>query len=233
MKQLPSCGDRRAMAFCAFCGGDTATRDHCPSRVFLDSPYPENLPVVPACSTCNNSFSEDEEYLACLISCVLAGSTEPDVLPREKIRNILSRKPALRARIEQSRSVSGGETTFCPEHDRILAVITKLAQGHALHELHESVARPPDNIEYVSLSLMTDAQRVSFENAESCEVFPEVGSCAMQRLIVGADLSPGEWLVVQPERYRYRAFLGNSIEVRIVLHEYLACRVCWEHQSML
>ena len=112
MEQLPSYGDQRTLAFCAFCGGETGTRDHCPSRVFLDAPYPDNLPVVPACSACNGSFSEDEEYLACLISCVLAGSTDPDAVPREKIKKILDRKSALRARIEQSRSVPARRPFF-------------------------------------------------------------------------------------------------------------------------
>ncbi len=47
-------GNERCLAFCAFCGGETGTRNHYPSRVFLDEPFPDNLPVVPACSKCRD-----------------------------------------------------------------------------------------------------------------------------------------------------------------------------------
>jgi hypothetical protein len=51
MEQLPNFGDQRTLAYCAFCGGETGTRDHCPSRIFLDQPFPDNLPVVPVTCT--------------------------------------------------------------------------------------------------------------------------------------------------------------------------------------
>jgi len=231
MKQLRSYGDERTIAFCAFCGRKTGTRDHCPSRVFLDEPYPENLPVVPACSACNSSFSADEEYLACLVSCVIAGSTDPDTLPREKTRRILNAKPLLRMRIEQARSVSDsdGATIFKPEHERIVAVITKLAQGHALFELHESCPHTPDEINFVPLSLMSKAQREAFEHPEASSIWPEVGSRAMQRLVEGTDLTVDSWIVVQPERYRFYASVSSDVDVRIVIQEYLACHVRWEY----
>lgn len=225
MKHLPIYGDERTLAFCAFCGGETGTRDHFPSRVFLDEPFPENLPVVPSCSTCNSSFSIDEEYLACLISCVIAGCTDPDTMPREKIKRILKRKPALRARIEQARSVLDGMTIFNTENERVLAVITKLSQGHVLYEIHESCARNPDSIEYLPLSLMTDEQREVFENPEPVAIWPEVGSRAMQRLITGTDVALGGWIDVQPGLYRFHVSYGGDVEVRIVIHEYLACHV--------
>jgi hypothetical protein len=58
--QLKDFADSRLIAGCVYCGGLDETRDHVPSRVFLDSPFPENLPVVPACWECNNSFSRDD-----------------------------------------------------------------------------------------------------------------------------------------------------------------------------
>ncbi len=33
--------DDRLVANCIHCAGDTETRDHCPSRMLLDKPYPE------------------------------------------------------------------------------------------------------------------------------------------------------------------------------------------------
>lgn len=228
MDQLPNYGDVRTLAFCAFCCGPTGTKDHCPSKVFLDEPLPANLPVVPACAECNNGFSADEEYLACLIACVDAGSTEPQDLAREKIRRILTSKPALRARIEQSKSMPDGRATFMPDWDRVRNVMLKLAKGHALYELHESCAGEPDRFAVLPLILMDDGQRDSFENPDASSGWPEVGSRAMQRLVIGTDLSPGGWIVVQEGRYRYNASICDGCDVRIVINEYLACHVCWQ-----
>ena len=229
MKQLPSYGDERTLAFCAFCGRKKiGTRDHCPSRVFLDEPFPENLPVVPACLSCNASFSADEEYLACFVSCVVAGSTDPDTISREKIKRILKRKPALRARIEQARSEMNCTTIFNPENERVFAVLIKLAQGHALHEIHESCGRKPDGIGYLPLSAMTDEQRGVFENPKPVAIYPEVGSRAMQRLVTGIDVAPSGWIDVQSGLYRFKVSYGDGVEVRIVIHEYLACHIYWE-----
>jgi hypothetical protein len=231
MKHLSSFGDERTIVSCTFCGGETGTRDHCPSRVFLDEPFPENLPVVPACSTCNVGFSADEEYLACLISCVIAGSTDPDEISRNKIKRILNHTPALCARIEQARAVLNGTTIFTPEYERVLTVITKLAQGHALSEIHESFAYKPDSRWCAPLSVMTDEQMAVFENPETfsdISIWPEVGSRAMQRLLTGTDVTPSGWIDIQPGFYRFHVSYGDDVEVRIVIHEYLACHVSWK-----
>ena len=63
--------DERLDLICSYCGiNNPDTRDHVPSKILLDQPYPENLPVVPCCSKCNRSFSLDEEYVACLLECI-------------------------------------------------------------------------------------------------------------------------------------------------------------------
>jgi hypothetical protein len=230
MIQTRAYGDERNLAFCAFCGGDTGTRDHCPSRVLLDEPYPENLPVVPACSACNTRFSPDEQYLACLISCVLAGSTDLARITRSKTRRILSDSPALRARIEQSRVESADGVIFTPECQRVSTVITKLAQGHALYELHEPHPEPPDAIYFTPLGLMSEAERDTFESPRTWGIsaWPEVGSRAMQHM-VGVDTPPEyPWLVVQNGLYRFHASVDSGISIRIVLHEYLGCHAHWD-----
>lgn len=229
MIQTPTYGDERQLAYCAFCGGGTGTRDHCPSRVLLDEPYPDNLPVVPSCPACNARFSPDEQYLACLISCVLAGSTDPAKIARPKIRRILSETPALRSHIEQSRVESGDRVIFYPEHERVSTIITKLAQGHALYELHEPHPEPPDSVQIVPFGLMSESERDVFESPIQDGIcgWPEVGSRAMQRL-VGVDCPPEyPWLVVQDGIYRFHASVDSRVSIRIVIHEYLACHVSW------
>ena len=85
MEQIKPFSDSRLEGYCAYCGDITNTRDHVPSKILLDEPYPENLPVVPACSKCNQGFSLDEEYLACLIECIIVGSTKPRDVKRDKM----------------------------------------------------------------------------------------------------------------------------------------------------
>lgn len=228
MIQTPTYGDKRQLAFCAFCGGKTGTRDHCPSRVLLDEPYPENLPVVPACADCNSRFSADEVYLACLIACVVAGSTEPSKIVRPKIRRILTESPALRARLERARVESPEGVVFTPEHERALTVVTKLAQGHALYELHEPCPRPPDRIHIAPLGLMSDQECDAFESPAPPVVWPEVGSRALQRLVIAESQPEAPWLVVQNGLYRFHASPDSRISIRIVINEYLACHVHWD-----
>jgi len=228
MEQLPNYGDPRTLAFCAFCCGPTGTKDHCPSKVFLDEPLPANLAVVPACLECNNGFSADEEYLACLVSCVIAGSTDPQQIERPKIQRILSEKPALRGRLEQAKLIQDGRTIFMPDWERARNVLLKLAKGHALYELHENCAGEPVHFSMAPLVTLSDEQREWFENPDSSSAWPEVGSRAMQRMLIGSDVSAGGWIVVQERRYRYNASIVDGCDVRIVINEYLAARACWD-----
>lgn len=98
VKQIWDSGDDRNKGWCVYCGGPGETRDHVPSRVLLDEPYPLELPVVPACAACNRAFSRDEAYLACLIECALTGSVE-SAKARHKVGEMLTKSPALATRL--------------------------------------------------------------------------------------------------------------------------------------
>src|SRR5215212_9888063 len=87
--------DERFTGVCVYCGGVPSTRDHVPSKVLLDEPFPANLPVVPACQDCNNGFSSDEQYLACLLECAITGSPDPTSVRREKVRRMLCENTSL------------------------------------------------------------------------------------------------------------------------------------------
>jgi hypothetical protein len=227
VKQIQTFGDEREMCFCAHCGGSTETRDHTPSRVLLDKPYPENLPVVPCCPACNTSFSLDEEYVAVLVDCALVGSTTPSDNHREKVRKILSRQPALAALVEQGRATSSAEAiTFEADIPRVENVVLKLARGHAAFELHSPLIDPPSSIFFAPLGSMTDEQMETFETPPIPTFFPEVGSRAMQRMFDHGDAGL-RWIVAQEGRYRFMASPGMPIIVRFVLSEYLACEVAW------
>jgi hypothetical protein len=226
MEQVRNFGDERQIAQCAYCGSNTMTRDHVPSRVLLDQSYPANLPVVPACRNCNQGFSADEEYVACLIDCVLAGAAVPSVTHREKIRRILSEKPALAARLVYARSETDGVTHFSIEDKRVKNVVLKLGRGHTLFELNEAQYVEPSSIWYAPLTSLSDTARSRFEQPLIPSLWPEVGSRAMQRLAASQG-GAADWIVVQQGRYRYLAYAGNDVVIRIVISEYLACEVIW------
>lgn len=231
MKQLRNYGDERQVAKCVYCAGVNNTIDHVPSRVLLDEPYPENLPGVPACFQCNQSFSTDEEYLACLIECTLTGSAEPKDLKRPKIKRTLQERPALALRLNRARRETARGVVFDVEADRVSHVLLKLARGHAAFELNEPQFEEPLSVNFCPLSLLPGGQREEFETLSATprlSVWPEVGSRAMQRILEEADIGPFGWITVQPGRYRYSATAGGGVIVRMVLSEYLAGEVVWE-----
>lgn len=241
MDQLKDLADDRLLQGCIYCGGAAETRDHVPSRVLLDSPLPSNLPVVAACYDCNNGFSRDEEYLACLIDCAIAGSTDPQRIRRRNVASILQRSPALRARIETAKSVIDGRASFAAEEARVRNVLLKLARGHAAFELSMPLRETPTWLMWWPRSMMTDEQRDGYDASHVIHLFGEVGSRGTQRLLVTqvtlasrtGDVATlnfiiNDWIDVQEDRYRYLAIHdSDGIRIKIVLSEFLACEVAW------
>ena len=185
MQQLPNWGDERNTGWCVFCGGPMETRDHSPSRVFLDEPYPENLPVVPSCYKCNNSFSLDEEYVACLIECAKTGSVEQAMAARPKIARTLARKPLLVSRLEESRIANDDGITWRVEGERVCAVLVKLARGHVAYEENEPQLGEPASISVLPLCAMTASVREDFETPPNTGLWPEVGSAQCTEFLWG------------------------------------------------
>lgn len=242
MEQLNNLADSRLALGCVYCGAAEDTREHVPSRVFLDSPYPENLPVVGACRPCNNGFSMDEEYVACLIEAVISGTTDTAAMRRPGIVKTLQRSPGLRQRIEAARIVGPAGVSFGVEPDRIRRVLVKLAVGHAVYELAQECRAEPVSVWWRPIDLLTAQERDEFDAPDVVQLFGEVGSRGMQRLRVleimmvsesGQPLTQqmilNDWVEVQPGRYRYHSSDdGGVVCVRMVIGEYLAGEVMWE-----
>lgn len=232
MAKVTNFGDVRQTHFCVHCGGPTETKDHAPSKVFLDEPYPLTRPTLPSCGDCNNGFSDDEEYVACFVECVKRGTTNPNGLKREKVAKALRRNSALRGRIERSRrtaeTLGGGRIfTWTPEEERVRRVALKLARCHAAYELNEPQLEDPDHLLVIPLVSLSDDQREHFETPPDTGVWPEVGSRAMLRLVEGGSGFAGGWCTVQEGCYRYMAVGAGSVMVRGVISEYLAYEVIW------
>ena len=237
MKHINEFGDSRHKAWCIHCGaclGQRPTnRDHAPSRVLLVKPYPENLPVMEVCKSCNAGYSLDEEYLMAFLGAVLSVSTDPDSQVLPKVARILRHNSKLRERIAASRtvdeSVTDKSTTFWnPEEERVERVLLKNARGHAYFELGLPMLAPPAQVNFSPLSSLAPATRAAFEAiAPGLDApWPEVGSRALTRAVLGDDLRP-EWVIVQEGVYRYGVTQTHGVTVRIILFEYLAAEVHW------
>lgn len=230
---------RLIIGMCAYCGANTNTRDHVPSKVLLDEPYPPELPVVGACKECNFSFSLDEQYLACFLDCVICGDTAVSGLHRPKVKRILEDNPSLQQRIKGARKRDEADNMLWePEVDRVRNVILKLAIGHAVYELYSKYElypklKTPTVINFAPLQILKNEERSAFEQlgTGNSVLWPEIGSRAFLRAFGKSpdqrSLSKG-WVEIQPERYRYAVAETDGVLVRIVLSEYLACEIVWD-----
>lgn len=223
--------DNRFHGLCAYCGDIADTRDHVPSKVLLDEPYPHNLPVAESCMKCNGGFSTDEEYLSCLIECVIQGTTEPNSGFRAKIAKTLLKRPSIATRIERGKTYDeAGNLSWQPEWERVREVVLKLARGHILYELGLQRVDEPQILEIIPVPCMTQ-QEIEIFNAPDeggYLLYPEIGSRAFINLLLGKMTAYGGWHIVQKGRYRYVIGQSHGDWVKFILSEYLACRVVWD-----
>jgi hypothetical protein len=233
--------ERFQQSGCIYCGEDATTREHVPSRVFLEKPYPENLPVVDACEACNNGFSQDEAYVACLLGSAMCGSADPDHVTHASARKLLRRWPSLRARLENARFMYEGNVVFGVEMDRLNRILIKLARGHARYELGVPFCDEPSGYFWKPRGQFSAEDCEEFESLEVIGPIDGVGNRQVQRFKVlqlelqspsGEKKSTGivinDWLDVQDGNYSYQVReTPGSVEVRMVIMGYLAAQVSW------
>jgi hypothetical protein len=230
MEQLRNFGDTRSQGFCVHCGGPDESKDHVPSKVLLNEPFPDNMHLCACCRRCNNDLSADEEYLACLLECVLVGEADPSIIQRAKVSRLLSTRLPLLTRLRNAKEKTSGTTIWSVESDRVRRVVLKLARGHAAFELNEPQIEEPSYLDFRPLSTLTDSEREAFETSSSelMLAWPEVGSRSMQRIVVGSTGYETGWIDVQEGNYRFLVSQDGGLTVKIVLREYLACQVNWD-----
>jgi len=233
MRQIRNLGDDRQGTWCVHCGTTSkGSRDHIPSKSFLDRPYPQNLPTLDICDDCNKSFSIDEEYVACAIECIACGTTDPDGLSRTKIAKSLRSNEKLKNRIHRSKSrqldlFDKDRILWNVEIERVSAVLLKNARGHVLYELNEQPPSPePDHSLIYPICEFSSHQRHHFERAPKINILPEIGSRSFQRILSPSGLA-NDWIVVQQNRYRYMTAADENIMVRMVIRECLAAEFIW------
>jgi hypothetical protein len=211
-------------AFCAFCGGRPETRDHVPPKIFLDQPYPENLPVVGACRKCNGGASLHEEYVACLLEVTVCGTTDPAALDRAKIARIIRRKPPLASKLTSSLG-EDGYSLSASDSERLSAVIAKIARALWAYETSETANAQGVTVGYASIESLSDGQFQAFQRLTPPTLLPEVGSRMFSRVLIGENgPNPPSWIEVQQGRFAYAIEIATQ-RVKMVIRDYLAAEV--------
>ena len=235
MRQIKPFVDDRQSTWCIHCANALAdvdaTRDHVPTKSLLDKPYPENLPVIPVCRKCNESFSGDELYFGMFLEAVLSGSTVPKRQRTTSARDRFAHYDRMRERIERGRReyrTTAGETQIVwnPEMAPVHTVIEKNARGHVFYEWGEPALGEARGTAAVPLVSLSEEKRLAFLRGPApggLVGWSEIGSRMTERLIAGADMDAWGWIVVQEGRYRYRVEeCGDGFRVASILAEYLA-----------
>jgi len=214
-------------------GNVESNLDHVPSKSILDRPFPNDLPTVRICKSCNTSFSNDEEYFIAFLGSVLAGSADPDQQVVARSEKILGSNYRLQDEIESQLQIvkdadGNDQITFVPDMAKIQNVVVKNARGHVLFEHGQPAEGEPARVAIQPIPTLSPDMLSNFETIDYGAGWPEVGSRLMQRLVSGEDMRSDGWVVVQPNVYRFAVTDQGQFIVRTVIREYLATEVAWD-----
>lgn len=233
---------------CIYCGEEAKTREHCPSKVFLQSPLPTDLPVLPACNDCNNGYSKDERFTFRVIELLYRYYEE---LGEKNIeinngdtKDIIEVKEYVNDFIKQRNRIF---------NDRMGETFIKLAIGHAAYEISKGYYSQdwdgiPLYVTYVIKPLLSKEQWEGLEYAELIhnEPLPEIGSRVYRNVYVVQvplmDINGKsnklleacfmDWTDVQDGNYKYIAFMhGDQIIVKIIIKEFLYAEIVFEQDA--
>ncbi len=122
----------------------------------------------------------------------MAGSADPEDIERPKIASLLRKRRSLADELAACRVEQHGRVLFNPDQQRLWNVLTKLARCHAAYEINEPRTDEPNSVWAKPLMLMTARQLDNFKKVRVLVPWPEVGSRAMNRMLVmGTDVFGG------------------------------------------
>lgn len=113
-----------------------------------------------------------------------------------------------------------------PEWPRVANVLEKNARAHVFYENGEPMLEPAMQVAAMPLETATlEYLDYFYLGGQTTAVWPEVGSRWMQRLVTENAFDEHGFYVVQPSVYSFRLDFENGVEVRSLLHGYLAAIV--------
>jgi len=222
---------------CIYCGKVADTREHVPSKVFLSDALLENLPTIPACFECNNSYSNDERYVACFLD-VLKSKIYFNYNLSERMEVRLEKDSSLKAIIDESIQTVDEKVCFDINENRLMRILTKLARGHAGYEFdYVNFDSSKLKVHYDYSFNLSDSDLCDFNNIPEFQCYPEVGSrgiFVVENLGTrGKTAGYAFWSNIQKGRYRYRVEQNEQSDVcvKIVIYEFLYSRAEFRKNS--
>jgi hypothetical protein len=223
---------------CVHCGGAAETHDHTPPRCLLPRKLPGNFQAmtVPACSVCNNAYSNEENYVAAMIGTV--GFTKGDreaVAEGGWIHSSMQRDNKLRKFVTDR---LGADGVFRPDRqvlDLVHRIMKKTATGLLFFEFGRIV--PPDDLCVIAVehaknilaSALVESYRLDDDGF--AEVTPS-GRGLERQVMAIYGLEPKhmtKWRVLAPEYFEFM-FIKRSnqklmcaMKVHDVLNVLLEC----------
>ncbi len=240
---------RNGNHYCIYCGKESETREHCPSKVFLAKPYPDNLPTLPACSSCNNSYSSDELYTEVYIDSLKYHARMSNSLTNNKYKDSNTAFYDAKTDLEYYNKFG-----VFKRNDRINRILTKLAICHMVYDLTEGYSVDGCSIIPSEISCKFSFEMTNTEISDfnclldmSNKILPILGSRVYDRIyviepvlesfitinsneenkIISAPVIVMGWYDVQAENYRYISWLENdgTFHIRMIIHNFLYSEV--------
>lgn len=224
---------------CIYCGKKADTREHVPSKVFLLEPLPENLPTLPACLECNNSYSHDELIVSILVQLLKKKHYGANYEFSETVKKRLIKERNIDLVKKLNDIIDKNE--FSTLDKEINRVLTKLAIGHSVWEISEGYftgggreTSESVHVEYRTIDNMSEDEINDFLQyfIITNELLPELGSRAYNERILVMEINgkPShiilDWVEVQDAEYMYTCYrFGNEILVKMLINNYLFAKV--------
>lgn len=218
---------------CIYCGKAADTKEHVPSKAFLGEPFPLNLPTIPACFECNNSYSNDEKYVACILD-ALKCKIYFDCSLQEKTVRRLEKDLPLKNLIDESLQSSDGKVYFSIDENRLARILIKLARGHVGFEFdYVNFDDTKIDVQYDYLFNLSESILQEFNRIPVSQLWPEVGSRGLlivESMETGENIGAAFWNYVEENQYRYQVAYNEQggLCVKLVIYEFLYCRIDFE-----
>lgn len=193
--------------------------------MFIDNPIPEEWNIAPSCKECNNSFSQDEQFVACVIEYLRSFVYYNGIIQRKMIQKTFEKRPQILQKIQSLCKIDKFNLTISSEvFDDIEKVALKVAKGHLIYECNQFLS---DDVEISIMfkSQMDDEVIRKFNSALQCSVLPEIGSRGSNQICFVNNMLITTWKVIDEKNYRY--LISNDGIVRIVIREFLYIEICY------
>lgn len=225
--------NKRFDSMCIYCHTNIAnSREHLPSRIFLDTPYPEGYSIVPACKECNVGFSPGEVYVSCFIDKLRNALSNNRIPLREKTISAINHDKDLERIINEQILTENGKIIVNYEPTSFSKILIKLAKGHlcqAQDKVFEGYCSVVCNFK-LKPDLSED-ELYHFEELPLADKASECGSDFTHGLLIVEVIGlPSQivvpWNEVQEDNYRYLTYFEqDNYVVRIVICETLFAEV--------